>query len=264
MRKFAVPVPLLALIAGIAGYFLRRRELDTVFDEVTGLAARGASATTALIGLVAAVLIVFLAFSIAASVRNKPVRGQPSAFCHMGRANLIAFSLLGIAWIVAAVIYYLNIRSAGTFPVVETYFSLLSGIAGVSVLLHAIVEYKNSQSGARLLLSVIPALFMCFWLILMYKRNAANPVLLKYCYQCLAVLTAALSFYFSAGYVFGKAAPGKTVLSFLTAIFFCCVTLADPHVREIKAVFAVIIIANLINAVLLISTFDGKKGRHEA
>ena len=263
MRKFAAAMPILALVAGVIGFFLRRRELATVFDDVTGLAQRSAPVSLALIGLVAAAVIIFLVFSITA-FGGKAARGQMSSLRHTGPINLAVLLVLGAAWLVSAVMYYLNIRAAGEFPMVETYFAALSALSGLSVAALAFAEYRSERGSVRLLLSVIPALFMCFWLVLLYKQNAANPVLLSYCYQCLAILTSALSFYFAAGYVFGKAAPGKTIFSFLITIFFCCIALADNLATELKAVFAIVIIMQLLNSMMLIKKLGDGRGRHQA
>ncbi len=64
MRRTSLFVPLFALIAGIAGFFLRQTELNTVFDSVTGLAEKGAPVTISLIAL----SVFFAAASILLSV----------------------------------------------------------------------------------------------------------------------------------------------------------------------------------------------------
>jgi hypothetical protein len=49
MRKSAVMMPLAFLLAGVLGLFVRRWELDTVFDSATGLTERNATVTLLLI-----------------------------------------------------------------------------------------------------------------------------------------------------------------------------------------------------------------------
>jgi len=105
---------------------------------------------------------------------------------------------------------------------------------------------------------VVPILFMCFWLIVMYKQNATNPVLLSYCYYCLAIMASTLSFYYTAGFVFKKPAPGKTIFAYLASIYFCLVTLADEHPVSIKLIFAAVVAVNVVYSSMLIRNLRPK------
>ena len=253
MRKSAIIMPLLALIAGAAGFSLRLREIADVFGgNLAGLAERGAPITLALIALSAAVLLMCLIFALVASSKRKSSGEFEEAFGTDTIAYPIIFSALGIVWLGATVKYLINASASGAFPLMDLYFVVLSALAAVSVIFFAVEVFQDPRCKSKFPLSVVPSLFMCFWLILMYRDNAANPVLLSYAYQCLAIITSALGFYFTSGFVFSKAAPGKTIFFYLASVFFCFVTLADDIPVGIKIIFAAIICLNLVHSSMLI------------
>ena len=245
-------MPLVALIAGAGGFLIRRNEINTVFDTVTGLARRGSDVTLMLIALSAVFLLAVLIFSLIASSKYTSPPEFENAFGTDTIAYPLLFSLLGIAWLGASVKYFIDAYADGIFPVIELFFSLLSALSAISVIFFAVEVFQNPQCKSKFLLSVIPSLFLCFWLILLYRNNASNPVLLSYCYQCLAIITSALGFYFTSGFVFGKTAPGKTAFFCLASVFFCFITLADNISVGTKIIFAAIIGLNLIHASMLI------------
>ena len=57
MRKSAVVIPLLALIAGGLGLLIRRIEINTAFEAATGFVKRGAPVTAILIAVSAVAVI---------------------------------------------------------------------------------------------------------------------------------------------------------------------------------------------------------------
>ena len=254
MRKFAVIMPGFALIAGVFGFILRRRELETVFDAVTGLPERGAGVTLGLIMLSVAVLVIGLIFSIAAKVKYDSPQGFENAFGTHSVAYPLFFLVIGLLWLAAAVLHFFNRDYTET--VAELYFSVLAGLAAISSIFFAVEVYKNPGRKLKLGLSVVPTLFTCFWLILLYRRNASNPVLLTYVYHCLALIAATVSFYLYAGFVFNKSAPGKTIFFCAASIFFCTVTLADEHALWARVILAVIIAVNFVNGAMLIKNLE--------
>ena len=71
----------------------------------------------------------------------------------------------------------------------------------------------------------------------------------------------ALGFYFTSGFVYYRPAPSKTVFTYLTAIYFCFVTLADEHALSIRMIFIVLIIINVAYASMLVSNVRRKTSR---
>ena len=254
MRKYAVIVPSLALIAGVFGFFLRRRELDTVF--VTGLPTRGAGVTSGLIILSVAVLFIGFIFSIAVRVKYESPQGFENAFGVRSVAYPSFFMVIGLIWFIAAVMHFSESDPAEAL--VEMYFSLLAGLSAISSVFFAVEVYKNPNRKLKHGLSVVPTLFTCFWLILLYRRNASNPILLIYVYHCLALIASTVSFYLYAGFVFNKSTPGKTIFFCIASIFFCIVTLADEHTFWARVIFAIIIAINFVHGTMLLRNLEHK------
>ena len=259
MRISAVFMPFFALLAGAAGFYLRLIELWNVFDRRTGLPERGSSITLWLIVLSVVFLLLALMFAIRAGVKYSSPRGFENAFGTDPLTYPFAFSLIGIIWLGATVKYFFDMDVASGGLTGELYFSIMSALSAISVAFFAIEMYQDPRRKMTFALSIIPTLFMCFWLILIYKQNAANPVLLSYCYQCLAIITSALGFYFTSGFVYNKPSPGITIFTYFAAIYFCFVTLADEHTITVKLIFTAIIAMNITYSSMLIRNLRMKK-----
>ena len=258
MRVSAFFVPFIVLLTAVAGFYLRLSERLNVFDPVTGLPQYNAATTIWLIMLSSIFVVAIIVYAIITSLRNKAMEGFENAFGTDPLAYPIIFTLVGIAWIVGTYMYFAELNSAGALTSIDIYFIIFSAITAISVTFFAIEMYQDSRRKAPYLLSVVPTLFMCFWLILMYRQNASNPILLSYVYQCIAIVACALSFYFTAGFLYGKPAPGKSIAAYYTAIYFCAVTLADDHPISIKVIFCALIVANLVHSTMLLKNLQSK------
>jgi len=252
MRISAFFAPFFTILAGITGFYLRSSELKNVFDPVTGLPMRNADTTFWLIILSIVFTVAVIIFAINVSIKHKALKGFESAFGTDPFYYPLLFTLIGITWIVGTYMYFAFLRSYNALTAIDIYFVIFSAGTAVSVTFFAIEMYQDSRRKAPYLLCVIPTIFMCFWLILMYRQNASNPVLLSYVYQCIAIITSALSFYFTSGFLYGKPAPGKSIAAYYTAIYFCAVTLADNHPTGIKLIFFALIVANIIHSSMLL------------
>jgi len=258
MRRLAVVVPFIALLAGVVGFYLRLTELEDVFDVNTGLPEPGNMITISLIALSLAFLIACLIYTIYAGKKYTSQQGFDNAYGTDALAYPFVFTLFGIIWLGATVKYFLDARTGDDLTASVLYFSVLSALAAISCLFFAVEMYQDPRRKSTLVLSVVPILFMCFWLIVMYKQNATNPVLLSYCYYCLAIMASTLSFYYTAGFVFKKPAPAKAVLAYLASIYFSLVTLADDHPISIKLIFAAVIAVNVVYSSMLIRNLRSK------
>jgi hypothetical protein len=258
MRKGVIFLPLVVFIIGVVGFFIRRNELGTVFDEATGLAEKNAPISLMLLALSIAVFIIFSLISYFISSKYKAVDDYIHAFSPAGFSYLAVFFILGFCWLASDVMYVLDLRAVGIYSIIEIIFVALSALSAVSIIILARAAYRRRAGAELLLFGVIPSIFLCFWLILLYKQNAANPVLLEYSYETLAISAAALSFYFGAGYVFKKSATGKMLLSMVLCVYFCMVVLADNTGIPIKVLFAVLAVSQLINLTVFLKNLKSK------
>ena len=258
MRLSSIFMPFFTLMAGAAGFYLRLVEVMDVFDARTGLPRRGAPITFALIAFSIAFFVVVLVFSIRTTMKHKAPNGFENTFGTDPLTYPIAFSVIGVIWLGATAKHFIDLRAVGPLQAVELIFIVMSALSAISVAFFAIEMYQDPRSKLKFTLSIVPSLFMCFWLIYLYRQNASNPVLLSYCYQCLAVITSALGFYFTSGFVYNKPAPGKAMFSYFAAAYFCFVTLADKHTLSIRLIIASLIVVNLLHASMLIRNLRWK------
>ena len=244
MRIAAFLVPFFALFAGAVGFYIRTQEQIHVF--VADLPERGALITYLLVAVSLLYAVFAIVFSAFVFLRRQSPRGFENAFGTDPLSYPFSFGLIGIAWLCATIMYFFELRSHGQVPLVYIYFSVLSALSAISVSYFAIEMYQEPRRKSVFALSLIPTLFMCFWLVLLYRQNASNPILLSYAYYCLAIITSALGFYFTSGFVYRKPSPPKTIFFYMLAIYFCFVTLADNHNMMINIIFGAILAMNVI------------------
>jgi hypothetical protein len=250
MRKSAAVIPVFALVAGAFGFIIRQMEVNTAFESASGFAKRNALPTTMLIALSGIVIILAVLFAILAMTKFKAENDFSKAFAPKGFLYIGAVFILSLGWLAADVLYFFEKRTVIT--VVDIIWIFLAAVTAFSFVFLARGAYKGRGGTELLLFSVIPPIFFCYWLIILYKDNAANPVLLSYCYQCLAIAAAALSFYFSAGFVYKKSVTARSLVSFLVTVYFCAVVLADNIILPLKIMFAVTLILQFVNAFIFI------------
>ena len=258
MRISAYFVPLFAILAGVGGFYLRLSERLNVIDVITGLPERNAPTTTWLIVLSFAFILAVIIFAIRVAVKHKALPGFENAFGTDPSAYPVIFISIGILWLVGTFLYFTHINSHSSITIIDICFLIFSALSAVSVTFFAIEMYQDSRRNAPYALSVVPTVFMCFWLIFVYRQNASNPILLSYIYQSFAIIASALSFYFTSGFLYRKPAPGRAVATYYVAIFFCIVTLADDHPIGVKLIFCALIAVNLVHSIMLVRNLQIK------
>jgi len=206
--------------------------------------------------------IVFILFTIIFAIReaakHKALPGFESAFGTDPSAYPVIFIVIGIIWLIGTYLYFSFLNTHNAITAIDIWFLAFSALSAVSVTFFAIEMYQDSRRIAPYALSVVPAVFMCFWLIFVYRQNASNPILLSYIYQSFAIIASALSFYFTSGFLYGKPAPGRAVVAYYAAIFFCIITLADDHPLGVKMIFCALIAVNLVHSTMLVRNLQSK------
>jgi len=251
-------MPLISILAGIGGFFLRRAEHINVFDGITGLPARGETSSYVLVAFSFLFIGFVFVFSMRASIRNKALKGFENAFGTDPLGYPIVFIVIGMLWIAGTYMHFTSLVGDREITIIDIYFIAFSALSAISVTFFAIEMYQDSRRNAPYALSVVPTLFLCFWLILIFRENSTNPVLISYSYQSLAIVAAALGFYFTAGFLYGKPAPGRAIIAYNLAIFFGIITLADDHSLGIVLLLYAIIASNVVYSVMLIKNLQRK------
>jgi len=258
MRITSFFIPVIVFIVGVLGFALRLTELASVFDPVSGLPERNALITLVLIGFSTLIFLVAFIFAVSTSVRYVVSADYDDAFGTDSFAYPAIYTALCTIWLVATVVYFLELFSLGDMALIDKVFTIASSLSAIFLMIFAIEVYKNPRRKFLALLSIVPTLFMCFWLILIYMDNASNPVLLGYAYKCLAFVFCSLGLYFSTGFSIGKPVIGKAILSYTGATYFCMITLADDYSLSIKLIIGTIAIMNLFNLGSLIRNLQRK------
>jgi hypothetical protein len=249
MRKNVIITSGLTLAAGIAGAFLRCREMNTVFEPGTGLPIKNAPVSMILIGLSVLVIIAAAVYAFAAGKGISNVK-KDDAFNVGSILVLAVVTVCGVIMALGALGNY--ILDTGEKEIFRIAYLILGAASGVAIIMAALSAYRE-DSGNYAKLYILPTLFMCLWLVMTYKDNNTNPALVEYSYKCLATAGAAAAFYYEAGYGYGKAAPKRTVAAHIIGAFFCLVALGAAGNIAQAAVFAVTAIVLLVNLCLFVN-----------
>lgn len=219
MRKKKLLTTEAVLFAGIIAAFLRFVEIRTIFEPATGLAVQNSLISILLAILTIAILIKAVWYSISLTA-NDCIEIKTERPFSISKVGVAVISVLGaIIALGSAVNYFLDIKESTLF---RALFLILGVLSGISMIVMS--NGKVAKTGTW---ACIPTLFMCYWLVLTYKENNTNPVLLEYCYRCLAAAAATSSFYYAAGHYYGKISPKRTIVSHLAGIYFCLLTVSD-------------------------------------
>ncbi len=242
MRKLWL-APCLAALMGLLGGFLRYLQLKNGFEDgfAQGLAKRGAPETLALALLSLGVALAALVFAVLVSRKLQAGEGFTKTFGLESLPALLASGVFAAAVLMGSAVFAMrrwgqlapNVPGGGWDIALLIFLVFLVG-TGVSLLVMAISYFTRREGSGLLLASVVPAVFFCYWLVMLYRDNLGNPVMLDYCFGCLAFAFSALSFYYMAGFAFGRRKTGCAVFFQLAAIYFLCLTMADMPSRSFQ------------------------------
>jgi len=234
---------LLSIVFGVIGYLLRLHEVATVFDPISGLAARGMPVSLALIGL--SVFVIACLFVMSLAMRRARDVSFAEAFGKrpFGQAMLI---FLGLAVTAFSALEFLAAQELEVLELIRIVTGLTAGFFGLFLM--AVLAARGT---AVIIPAVLPVFWLCLWLVLSHIDQASDPVLLGYAYQLFALALLLLSFYFIAGYAFGQARPGHLMFSTSSAIYFTIITLADNWNAPQQRVLFILTITALIYHLLL-------------
>lgn len=220
---FIVLVPVLA--AG--GFFLRRWQVATAFEPVSGLLIPGAAATYALVALVAvaALTVVGLAWRL--------FRGEaPKGYL----ANLAAPNLaVGVLALVAGAMLFaggvLGIRDYALRMddrAIRLVLGLFMAPGGVCVGLVGLLGQQRQEGKGRFFAPLLPPAFCaCAWVLAAYQGHIANPNRMEYMFLLLGILCAILACYAMASFSFEKPRPILCAVSSAMGVVLLTVSAAD-------------------------------------
>ena len=254
MRK-PYAAPLTALVMGAAGAALRWTELNTAFEADTGLHIAGSFATVALAVLSVLAVMAAVLFGGIAKRSGTAAADYPHAFPLEKPAGFLLSAFFGAVFAGAALLALLQ-GDRAVEGVSFYVFVILGAAAGASMVTASAARFTRKTGSALSLAVVIPALFFAYLLAAKYKENAYSPVILSYCYVCLALAASAFCHYYAAGFNFGRGKPGATVFTHFAAIYFLSVTMADSADVTLR----VILLGNLCFTAISLWSFQKGDG----
>lgn len=251
-------LPAIAALSGIAGAIIRAYELKNAFDYSTGLAIPNSPPTYWLIFLSASVAVLFIVALSCLRAKNH-LMDYEVAF----RAESVIYASIAISacliLLLSAVTGFYSIFMSGVFGTAVLPDLIMCFLAFISSFcLIGIVSgnYRGRQKKNHGTYALIPVFYMCMWIILSYRNRAADPVILDYAYEILAVIFSALGIYFASGFAFLRPGPKKTVFFSLVGAYLSIVTLADMHSLAVTLSFMFCAVYLLLNSAVLLKNLN--------
>ena len=217
MLKRHIVVPMAALLLGIAGGVMRANELANAFERASWFAIPNHPATITLMAF-AGVFAVAVAIYIARADFRRPY-GFGDAMAGVRSPYIIAQSL-GLVLLMAGAARDLLVFMTETPPpmsrLIFAAFALLSGICLFAVSAGLFKGRVIAPAGFCMLTAIF---WGCLWLLFTYWVKSADPVLLDYIYELFAVMFIVISLHLTAGGVFYRVHPKRTVFCLLMSVF---------------------------------------------
>lgn len=223
-------LPLLAVLGGAGGFFLRRRELSAAFES-SGLAIPWAPSTMVLI---AWSVLFALALALLCRGSKHELKQYDDAFSAAGNWAYLAVSAVAAAFLLVASLFGLKAEfDSGAPRLLHLLFYGMCAVSFVAVL--TIIPGNFRAKGRQYSLALLlPAYTCCLWLVTFYQQRASDPVVLDYVYELFAIVCTLLGFYFAAAFSFGRGRIWLCSFFCLLSVYFSIVTLADGHGLSIR------------------------------
>lgn len=227
MRKFAVGAALLALIAGGVGYVLRYQYFERAVEADTGLPVFSSPSLLTMVYYTA--FIIVLAFVLAYIARRSfdVHENYREVIAPINLFYLCCMAAVFVLLLASGAISIVQAVSADTIDYIVLIRAVFIVMTGISLFGMTYEASNKKDSRGSLVFSIIPEIAITFWLLIYYRSNQINPIILSYVYYALALAASAFGFYFTAGYVYGRCAPLRLIFSYSTAVYFLIMSLAD-------------------------------------
>ncbi|MBR6521103.1 MAG: hypothetical protein IKT47_00375 [Oscillospiraceae bacterium] len=262
MKKTALIFTAVTTGLSILGAVLHSSEIDMILDPASGLADRFAPISVCMTAVAILTLVLFSILALLVKGRDvQPV--YHIAFASRTPIPLALSCLIGLAMIYGAYLCFrfgVGIRSSTRLVTILSAFSALSG---VSCIVMSLMAYLKKSGIETMLCSFIMVLFYCLWLIVYYLEKSADPAMMSFVYDYLAICAAAVAGYYSAGYAYGRSRPRATLIASMAAAFFCVTAAPKALTLSFTIFFAAIGILNLVNVFVLTNNLQYKTDNAE-
>ena len=205
-------------VLGVVAAFFRAKELAFSFDFATGLPNGALVITPILLVLAAVLLVLCLVFPRRIVREPAPERAHPglAAVALFGCAVLLALGALELYENQLARDMILYIHCALTFVTAAALAVL--GLRGL----------RWSANSAYSVCGILPVLWACFSLILIFRERIADPIIADYVFLLFAFVCILLFTYAQAGYVYRRNRLRVALCVTVLGVYFCVIELFAP------------------------------------
>lgn len=216
-----------AVVCGLAGFLLRRWQLDTAFEAASGLLTPHQPATVALIAVVA--LAASLAVGLAAVLfREEAPKGYLANLAApnlgVGLVTLLAGGLLFAAGVLGIRDYALHMDDR----IVRLVLGLSLVVTGIAVGLIGLLGQQRREAKGRFAGALLaPGYCACVWLIAAFQGHTANPNIMEYVFLLLGILCAIFAGYAAASFAFETPRPVLCAVTSSMGTVLLFIALAD-------------------------------------
>lgn len=224
MRNRILP-PVLAILLGFTAALMRLWQRSA---SLGGLPRAGHLSTALLLALCAVAALYFLT----AVLRLKP-EAPAAAPPPLSPAQRILFFLSALMTAFSLLSYLKQVMSSllsrqGVGPVLlECILSLAAILALLSLLYPALIPLRTAKGDSYA--ALFPAVYGWMWLIDVYRKHTANPVLWDHVFLLLAAIALLMAAFWRAGFSFGQGRPRLTAYAALCGLFLVPIALAGDH-----------------------------------
>ena len=205
----------LLLTAGAVGFFLRRWQLSTAFDEA-GL-VRSGSPSIWVLSVFALVVTVLAALAAARLDKRSAYRG-----CFSSGTPEMTVTVLSAALVLAGCVLAM-VNGQRTAPV--TVLGIAAALAMGAV---GLLRGRGTMPVAAV--HLIPCIYLIVTLIVDFRRWSVDPTVLDYCFDLFAAIGTVCATVNLMGFCFDKGRRRETAFWCLAGTFFSMVSLGDMGV----------------------------------
>lgn len=220
MKKHIL-LPALAWVGGIAGFALRRWELNSAYDPVTRLMG------VTLPGLLLPVLMAALAVTFVLDCRGMGRRGPADWFYAPSAGYAMAALAGGMVLLIAGGVSLWQVYTGGERKIMLLLASVLLVLGGAAAAAAARGIYRGLWSDGLPVLLMGPSFATLLWLVCIYQQHARQPEVQLYMWQLLSAVAMVLALYGYASLALDKGSAGRTCVYSLLAIALTPAALAD-------------------------------------
>lgn len=260
-------LPVFAVAAGLAAGFLRKIQLVEAYDS-QNLPIDGHPITLALVLTALISALILLCFTRTAKGRDLGSYEQ----YYVTRSNFYFVSAaLSSAFLIASSVLSIMetwVSSTGIFTLLMAWLSLFSGLC---ILIHSFSCFHARKNASAGFLLLMPILYFCLRLIYTFRGWSADPIVMDYIFELMALITTAMALYGFAGFFFGEIRISTTVYFSLLSVLFSLITLFDSHSLAVMLTYAFSALFCLASAVHILHRNDlinrgsgGKDGEESA